>query len=765
MGSIHLSPDEHLKRVMGNPSDAILKQHELSEATYPLLVSYLGWLRRLNGVQNKNDVIRQNEQIFSEFIHLCEHNLLFFLTVTGRFDVIRKLFEDKDLFSKERALLDEIEKEHAKAAAAKLQDFVYVPRKKESTILQQPEEPKPHRLPASEWEKSLYGLTNIDLYQYYEEEMKRITYVHHIKHIKLMDTTYEEHMTSMRKALDLIVEDERINEVKKQKAIAIYQSIMAKKEEMETELNHLLPLATEQSDVAMLNIEIIEKHRQLKEEKLKEVQEILEQFFEEMRDESPQLKIIYEEHQENIQNFKKESQTIQLQWEQEMQTLSTHYENARVHALEDISSSLNSILDELKKCPVDELDKEQVSRLDAGIRQLKLYKDGLKKAEGYEATQLLLSQCNKELETIAGIVQPVLPEDVRKRFELNVNLMKQMIAAAPKEGADFMMLTSDSSSLKQKNPDEGPIISNPTMDLTEEQQVERQSHISDVERLSMGKPQATTPKDENPQAAPLSAERKIEVESLIPVVEHSSEMPQATIPKDDDPQAAPLLAEGNMEVESLMTVVEHKTVKMPQATTPKDDNPHANPLSAEGEIEVESLMPVDEHSSEKMSQDTLPDDKKLQATSLPEEQRIEAKLSTPEQEIDQSENQSIAAEENPHNVHRYRFFMNSVRDGTEFITFDPEKQRHYESMLKELSSILKELQQEYGAEVLAKIQEIEALIKDAKSIGFDRANPSHIQKICDACDLGIDYEPLDHVKDSLSSIIQLKNNPQSSVGM
>lgn len=341
-----------------------------------------------------------------------------------------------------------------------------------------------------------------------------------------------------------------------------------------------------------------------------------------------------------------------------------------------------------------------------------------------------------------------------------------MIAAVPKEGADFMMLTSGSSSLKQKNPDEDPIISNPPLDLPEEQQVERQSHLSDVERLSKENPQATTPKDYNPQAAPLLVAGTMEVESLMPAIEHSSkEMPQAIMPEDDNSQAPPLLVEGTMEVESLMPVVEPQSVKKPQVTTPKDDNPHANPLSAVGKIEVESLMPVAEQSSDKMSQDTLPNDKKLQPTSLPEEHRIEAKLSPPEDEIDQREHQSIADEENPLNVHRYRFFMNSIRDGTEFITFDPEKQRHYESMLKELSGILNELQQEYGAEVSEKIKEIETLIKDAKSIGFDRANPSHIQKICDACDLGIDYEPLDHVKDSLSSIIQLKNKPQSSVGM
>lgn len=109
--------------------------------------------------------------------------------------------------------------------------------------------------------------------------------------------------------------------------------------------------------------------------------------------------------------------------------------------------------------------------------------------------------------------------------------------------------------------------------------------------------------------------------------------------------------------------------------------------------------------------------------------------------------------------------MNSLRDRTEFINFDAEKQRNYESVLKQLSSILNEVQEEFGPQVSAKIKVVESLVKDAQSIGFDKANPSHIQKICDACDLGIDYEPLDQIKEDLSSIVPFKNNPQNNVGM
>ncbi|KTD72675.1 hypothetical protein Ltuc_0522 [Legionella tucsonensis] len=644
MGSLHISPDEHLKRVMGNPSDLILKQRELSEATYPLLVSYLGWLRRLNVMQNKNDVIRQNEQFLNEFMYLCEHNLLFFLTVSGRFDIIRELFKDKDLLAKEVALLEEIEKEQAQAAAANLQNFVFIPRKKESSILQS-EVPKPLHLLTSEWEKSLYGITNMSLYQYYEEEMKRITYIHHIKQIKLIDTSYEEHITLMQKALNFVSQDENIPEETKQKAKTLYNKLIAIKNEMEMEYPQVTLLD------AVSEIEVIEKQYQVKQEKLKEAQEALKVFFEEVRHEAPQLQIIYEEHQEIVRNFEKESQAIQVEWKQEMETLSTQYEKARAHALEDIDSSLSFIIDELKKCPVDELNEEQINRLDVTLIQLQEYKEKLKTVECYESTQILLSACNKDLETIASIIRPVLSEEAQKCFDLNISLMKQMFVA-PQDSVEHLIPTPDN--LLQETLDRG-------------------------------------------------------AESL---------------PK-------PNVTDTSLEAQS---------------------------------IDVKSSTPAIERVAIEQHQPEFSEDEKPETIHLFEKQKIEAGSSKPTIEFTRTKQHGSEDPENSE-VGRYRFFMNSIRDGTELIEFDSEKQRNYASALKELSSVLSDLNEEVEPEISEKIKKIEILIKDAKSMGFDKASPSHIQKICDACDLGIDYEPLSHVKDNLASMFHFQNNHQNSAGM
>ncbi|KTC82797.1 hypothetical protein [Legionella cincinnatiensis] len=92
MDSIQLALDVHVQGTNKYKRSSLLKKHHISEAGCPLLVSYLTWIRKINGSLNKTDEIHQNEQIHNEFKFLCKHNLLFFLTVTRQFDVIEKLF-------------------------------------------------------------------------------------------------------------------------------------------------------------------------------------------------------------------------------------------------------------------------------------------------------------------------------------------------------------------------------------------------------------------------------------------------------------------------------------------------------------------------------------------------------------------------------------------------------------------------------------------------------------------------------------------------
>ncbi|ARM33400.3 hypothetical protein [Legionella longbeachae] len=92
MDSIQLALDVHLQKKNQYIKKSLLKHNHVSEETYPLLVSYFIWIRRVNSNLNKADELHQNEQINNEFNCLCKRNLLFFLTATKQFEVIEKLF-------------------------------------------------------------------------------------------------------------------------------------------------------------------------------------------------------------------------------------------------------------------------------------------------------------------------------------------------------------------------------------------------------------------------------------------------------------------------------------------------------------------------------------------------------------------------------------------------------------------------------------------------------------------------------------------------
>ncbi|KTD54945.1 hypothetical protein Lsai_2537 [Legionella sainthelensi] len=92
MDSIQLALDVHLPKKNPYLKKSLLKHNHVSEETYPLLVSYYTWIRRVNSNLNKADEKHQNEQINNEFHCLCRRNLLFFLTATRQFEVIEKLF-------------------------------------------------------------------------------------------------------------------------------------------------------------------------------------------------------------------------------------------------------------------------------------------------------------------------------------------------------------------------------------------------------------------------------------------------------------------------------------------------------------------------------------------------------------------------------------------------------------------------------------------------------------------------------------------------
>jgi hypothetical protein len=74
-----------------NPHSFFFKKTS-NESLYPLLIAYLAYLRKINGTLNSADVSEQNAQQKKMLAFLCEHNLLYFLLISGQFILIEKLF-------------------------------------------------------------------------------------------------------------------------------------------------------------------------------------------------------------------------------------------------------------------------------------------------------------------------------------------------------------------------------------------------------------------------------------------------------------------------------------------------------------------------------------------------------------------------------------------------------------------------------------------------------------------------------------------------
>jgi hypothetical protein len=105
MKSIQIIQDVLLKLLAQNRIAVNVKQRELSKD--PLSLAVLARpLVKSGSISERN----LQSEIEGAFKYLCEHSLLFFLLMTRKFDVLRKLFQDKSELANIAALRKKIKK-------------------------------------------------------------------------------------------------------------------------------------------------------------------------------------------------------------------------------------------------------------------------------------------------------------------------------------------------------------------------------------------------------------------------------------------------------------------------------------------------------------------------------------------------------------------------------------------------------------------------------------------------------------------------------
>jgi hypothetical protein len=95
MKSVQSIRDEYLKprkpeahRLVARPGAFLKTNHTFFAARWPQP-------RKFNSNHNKLDELNFNARLLRDFYYLCEHNILFFLTVTKQFVALRKLLHPK----------------------------------------------------------------------------------------------------------------------------------------------------------------------------------------------------------------------------------------------------------------------------------------------------------------------------------------------------------------------------------------------------------------------------------------------------------------------------------------------------------------------------------------------------------------------------------------------------------------------------------------------------------------------------------------------
>ena len=404
MGSIQLKPDEHLDVILQNPSSVVSKEGELSESTYPLLAAYYQWIRKINGIHTKLDVVIQNEQILSEFIYLCEHNLLFFLTVTGRFDVIRELFIPHKLTPRERYLIQLIQREYAQAH-----------QRLESTLLKvnKEESKKEESLILEDWKKYANGLSNMDFYFYYDQEIKRISYEYNLKQIQLLSQAYDSRYARLHQAINIIRADNNISDEVKREAELLYEKY--------SNIRSSLPDYTRS-----INLQEQERNYQLRKQIYEDSEEIPE-FFKKHKHLNNEFSKLLQEDKKQDKIMRKQLAANEKKYNENMKVLISHKENVRKAAHNDVDNSIHHIIHFIDKCPKNNLNAEQKEVLNEAVHQLKEYKEKVKRTKNFEETQNVLKECSGELKKIEAILKPHLPQHALKVFLKEIELFNEGI--------------------------------------------------------------------------------------------------------------------------------------------------------------------------------------------------------------------------------------------------------------------------------------------------------------------------------------------------
>lgn len=416
MGSNQPSPVDLLKKIFSTTPEDILKQMEMFEASYPLLISYAKRVRESNSAKTKMDQKIHNAEMINAFIYFCEHNYWLFLILTHNFAKIQELI--LQFFGRKDApWIELVDKELKKLLQE--QNPLVMPLKIQT--------PKTEELPKTinDWIPYAMNTTSMDLYRYYNLMLKQANYDYITAQSKIYYHAADARVQRLDKLVALLKASDQISLEDKEK---FYLKVQAHKDRIAV-CKEKLDAVNERIQKATPNdISVVEEQLQASKDYFDATSD-LSKLFKEYKHLNRETEAIFEENEKETLQVKIHLDEAKIKHEERVVELMQHFKNVQKEAKKDAENSLSSIIDIAKNCPKKTLSPEQQNMLNESLFKLKKCLKALNETEDYESMQRILSECSVEIKKIESIPRQTLSEGSAplQTFDKEVTKLNSMI--------------------------------------------------------------------------------------------------------------------------------------------------------------------------------------------------------------------------------------------------------------------------------------------------------------------------------------------------
>ena len=406
---LKINHDELLSKIFSDPEGAVAKQMVIPADVTCFMLRHS---RRIRGIINRSDQLELSAALISAVRYIAEHDYLAYLTFIDRFDLIRELFWQKDLFTKQLAIIEEIEKEKANE---KQQQDLLVAQERLTTINKQQSEKLAQEEQRKNKEKALM---NLALYRYLMLQEHLINYSFHVKQIKVYEQAYEGRVTRIIRAIGIVDNDSNMSSHDKEK----FKKLLKNYQKEHQKIKNIKTIKTDGS-IDYKAVERKYKETKLLDEKYKHVfSSLLAEY-----PDNPQLQQIAIEEHEATQAYEKELVINEVEHEQELTEIRPHLENVRNVIKGDFERSMSKSVDLLKKCDQVHFSEDERIIFQNSIRKLIEYKNALGQTNDDEQVRDLSKKFAGEITRLKGIVKPpALEQESFKELAKEITFLNKM---------------------------------------------------------------------------------------------------------------------------------------------------------------------------------------------------------------------------------------------------------------------------------------------------------------------------------------------------